>query len=62
MRYQSVPLRSDDESYWWEQGPLLPHLSVDGPVRVNTGLLDQLGHPIYRIPNPIGFGRMEEWG
>lgn len=27
----------------------------------DTGLLDVNGDPIMRAPNPIGFGRDEEW-
>lgn len=34
-------------------------VSEAGPV--DTGLLDAGGNAIFRIPNPIGFGRDEEW-
>lgn len=37
-------------------GPCVPdHEATD------TGLLDHRGDPIMRAPNPMGFGRMEEW-
>lgn len=35
--------------------------TVSEQVAVNTGLLNAEGHPIMRMPLPIGFGRMEEW-
>lgn len=41
--------------------PLLPNLSVDDHEAVDTGLIWATGEPIMRMPNPIGFGRDEEW-
>ncbi len=42
---------------WLEDEPLLPNLDVDNRDPVDTRLLDRLGRKIYRLPNPIGFGR-----
>jgi hypothetical protein len=56
-----TPERSYEED-WWDKGPLVPHLTTDDSVAVNTGLLDAGGNAIWRTPNPIGFGRDEEWG
>lgn len=47
--------------YWYDRGPLLPHLSVDGERMKPTGLLDADGNELYRTQPPIGFGRDEEW-
>lgn len=44
-----------------EDEPFRPHLDVDGPVEVDTGLVCPLGNPIMRLPTPIGFGRDDEW-
>lgn len=41
--------------------PMLPHVSVPDHEPLPTGLLDQRGEDIWRSPNPIGFGRDEEW-
>lgn len=41
---------------------LINHLVIDTIVDPQfTGVLDADGHPIFRWPNPIGFGRNEEW-
>lgn len=32
-----------------------PHLEVDGPRYVETGLVDLHGNEILRLPDPIGF-------
>lgn len=47
----------------WEDNnaPMLKSFTVDGPYHVDTSLLDQYGNPIYRLANPIGFGRDDEW-
>jgi hypothetical protein len=34
-----------------------PAISVDGEKQVDTGLLSADGAPIFRVPDPIGFGR-----
>lgn len=41
--------------------PVRPDLTVDDNVTVETGLLWPDGEPVLRSPNPIGFGRDEEW-
>jgi len=33
----------------------MPYLAVPGPREVNTGLVDELGQEIWRLPDPIGF-------
>lgn len=59
MRYTIRRERSD--SAWWDQGPLVPQITVDGPARIDTGLVDRHGHAIERVQPPIGFGRDAEW-
>lgn len=44
-----------------EDEPFRPSLTVDDHETVETGLLWADGEPILRTPNPIGFGRDEEW-
>lgn len=44
-------------SRWYDDEPLLPALTVDDHEAVPTGLVDRHGDPIYRAPNPMGFGR-----
>jgi hypothetical protein len=44
-----------------DDSPMIPCLLVDGHEAVDTGLLDEAGNSIYRFPNPMGFGRDEEW-
>ena len=41
--------------------PLIPNLTVDDHEAVFTGLLDASGEELFRLPNPIGFGRDKEW-
>lgn len=63
MRYRR-PARSsgwvEDETFSPEPLPV-PHLSVAEHGVVDTGLLWSDGEPVVRAPNPIGFGRDEEW-
>jgi hypothetical protein len=41
---------------WWDQvAAPLPHPIVDMILPVKTGLLDNEGREIYRLPTPIGF-------
>lgn len=58
-RYASRPQAKTRASDWWDEGPLLPSLTVDSHVEVDTGLVDARGHPIYRLPEPMGFHRRE---
>jgi hypothetical protein len=47
---------------WYDyDAPLCPDLYVADAVAVNTGLVWPTGEPIMRVPNPIGFGRDDEW-
>lgn len=45
---------------WGGDEPLHPSLSVDGAKEVDTGLIDGSGNAIYRLQEPIGFGRDNE--
>lgn len=61
MRYTTKPVKSD-----WEDGLigsplLLTHLTVTEPEPEFTGLYAPSGEGLFRLPNPIGFGRDEEW-
>lgn len=58
MRY--VVRRQPTASWSYDPQPLTPHLNVDGRVEVDTGLVDEHGHKIMRVPSPIGFGRDTE--
>lgn len=44
-----------------DDGPLIPCLTVDDRVAVDTGLIWETGESVMREPNPIGFGRDEDW-
>lgn len=46
---------------WDDTEPHRPCLSVDDHGAADTGLITATGEPIYRVPNPIGFGRDGEW-
>jgi hypothetical protein len=54
---QSKP-RADwiDDDY-----PMLPALTVDDHEATDTGLIDAGGEAIWRAPNPMGFGKDDEW-
>jgi hypothetical protein len=41
--------------------PLLPHVVVDEQAPQWSGLYDADGVPLCKLPNPIGFGRDDEW-
>lgn len=53
----------DDWDKLWceEEQPHLPSLTVDDHEAIYTGLVWSTGEPILRAPNPIGFGRDDEW-
>lgn len=53
--YVETPLWDD------QRCSLKPDLDVDDAKEVDTGLVSAAGDPIYRLPPPIGFGRMDEW-
>lgn len=64
-RYFSKRPRSDgwagDDLYDDERGGMLLELTVDEHVATDTGLLDADGNAIWRGPNPVGFGKDDEW-
>ena len=41
--------------------PMLAEITLPESKPVDTGLLWANGKPVMRYPNPIGFGRNEEW-
>jgi hypothetical protein len=45
----------------WFTDPLLPNVDVPEHEASFTGLLDAKGEEIWRGPNPMGFGRDNEW-
>lgn len=58
MSKYAKPARAD----WFDaDNPLLPSLFVAEHEAVDTGLIWATGEPIMRMPNPIGFGRDDEW-
>lgn len=52
-------VRADD--YWSETAPYVTSLTVCDHEATDTGLLDMNGDAIMRAPNPIGFGKDDEW-
>jgi len=47
---------------WWnDDNPLVPSLEAAEFVATDTGLIWETGEPIMREPNPLGFGRDDEW-
>lgn len=48
-----------EDDTWVEA--MVPSLSVPEHVATDTGLLDDQGDPIMRAPNPVGFGKDEDW-
>lgn len=56
---QSSKVRADD--YWADTSPYVTNLTVCDHEAVCTGLLDASGDEIMRAPNPIGFGKDDEW-
>ncbi len=59
-RYIKGPARSwvEDETY---AEPARLEITVSDAQPVPTGILDASGSEFFRLPNPIGFGRDEEW-
>lgn len=59
MRYTT---RKPEKMDWEDYAPLvLNHLQVDDGACIPTGILTAEGDMIYHLPNPIGFGRDDEW-
>lgn len=54
-RYVIGKVRCAPDGHW--NDPMIPSLTVDDAKRVDTGLTDDKGNPIYRLQEPIGFGR-----
>jgi len=44
-----------------DDSPLVPEVQVPEHIPVETGLIWADGQPIMREPNPMGFGRDEDW-
>lgn len=59
-RYFTKRPRADDE-YWEPTTPLLTSIEVCDHEAVDTGLIDADGNAIMRAPNPLGFGKDDEW-
>ena len=61
-RYFARPkaIAAEDDCVF-EENSLTPDVSVDEHVAIFTGLLDAKGEEIWRAPNPVGFGRDDEW-
>jgi hypothetical protein len=64
-RYFSKRQRAEgwvgDDLFDDERGGQRPDITVDDHVAIDTGLLDADGNSIWRTPNPVGFGRDDEW-
>jgi hypothetical protein len=60
MRYVSRP-RKPTAVWADEDSPLIMSVTVCDHDAVDTGLIDERRDPIMRVPNPIGFGRDDEW-
>ncbi len=58
-RYVIRPRATDCD--WWAESRIQSVPTVSESVPSDTGLLDVKGNTIWRMPNPIGFGRDEEW-
>lgn len=61
MRYLSKPRNWIEDEVAFDDSPMIPALSVDDHEAVDTGLLWADGSSIMRAPNPMGFGRDDEW-
>lgn len=63
-RYFSRPkmLGYIEDEYCSPDAGVLNMPTVDSHEATDTGLLDSRGDAIWRAPNPMGFGRNEEWG
>lgn len=59
-RYRARPPQQRVRADYWDTGPLIPDVRVDGPKEVDTGLVDRFGNSIMRVQAPIGFGRDRE--
>lgn len=62
-RYFTKPIRARwyVEDFLYEDPIRADTPEVCDHEATDTGLLDLNGDPIMRAPNPVGFGRDEEW-
>lgn len=63
-RYAALPQRAKSalvEFDYYTEPLRLTHLEVDGHESIDTGLVTINGDAIMRLPNPIGFGKDDEW-
>lgn len=60
-RYFTRAAKALDDDYWPDAAPLITSLTVCDHEAVDTGLLDPNGDTIMRAPNPMGFGKDDEW-
>lgn len=58
-RYTVRPSAEADCDYWTNDAPA--PLMVEDTKPINTGLIDGAGATIWRLHNPIGFGKDDEW-
>lgn len=58
-RYVIRPRANDDE--YWPEPQTVTNLEVADHEATDTGLLDADGNIIWRLPNPMGFGKDDEW-
>lgn len=58
---QRRPLVAVSEDDWYPTGNSWFVPTVSDHEAVDTGLVDADGDPIMRAPNPIGFGKDDEW-
>lgn len=55
MRYVRKPSRPRSDE-WWEDVPVeTTRVVLADEVNTFTGLYDERGHELHRVPNPIGF-------
>ena len=57
-RQKTAQAWADDD---WLEEPLRVHPTVDDHEAIDTGLITLNGDAIMRAPNPMGFGRDDEW-
>lgn len=63
-KYVALRVKSGEDDpgdWWWDDMPMSHVPYVDDSTLTPTGLVDADGVPLWRLPNPIGFGRKIEW-
>lgn len=58
IRPQAGGWIEDDTSFYESD---IPYIEVPEHYAVFTGLIDAKGNEIWREPNPMGFGKDEDW-